>query len=79
MFFEETDEEYARRMSATGTKIEMEYRELCNIFKRTAGLAETQAELARRWSGGVWKEGRDALNRRAAWLSRGGMTEPLRS
>ena len=57
----------------------MEYRELCNIFKRTAGLAETQAELARRWSGGVWKEGRDALNRRAAWLSRGGMTEPLRS
>ena len=79
MFFEETDEEYARRMSATGTKIEMEYRELCNIFKRTAGLAETQAERARRWSGGVWKEGRDALKRRAAWLSRGGMTEPLRS
>ena len=79
MYFEETDEEFDERMNSPGWRMETEYRELYNIFKRTTGPTETRAELAGRWSGGVWKEGKDALERRAAWLSRGGMTEPLRS
>ena len=78
-YFEETDEEFARRMNAVGTIIEMEYRELYNIFRKTAGPADTHAVLAERYSGGVWKEGKAALERRAAWLCRGGMTESRRS
>ena len=31
------------------------------------------------WLGGIWKEGKDALERRAAWLFRGGMAESRRS
>ena len=60
-YFEETDEEFARRMSAVGTIIEMEYRELYNIFRKTAVPADTHAVLAERYSGGVWKEGKAAL------------------
>ena len=51
---EETDEEFARRMNAVGTIIEMEYRELYNIFRKTAGPADTHAVLAERYSGGVF-------------------------
>ena len=68
MYFEETEEEYARRLSGPGTIIEEEYRQLCKIFKGTAGASETQAELEERWLGGVWKEARDSLERRAAEL-----------
>ena len=67
-FFEETEEEFERRMREPGTIVETEYQELCRIFKVTAGPAETQAELAERWRGGIWKEARDSLERRAASL-----------
>ena len=67
-FFEETEEEFERRMREPGTIVETEYQELCRIFKMTAGPAETQAELAERWRGGIWKEARDSLERRAASL-----------
>ena len=68
MYFEETEEEYARRLSGPGTIMEEEYRQLCKIFKGIAGASETQAELEERWLGGVWKEAGDSLERRAAEL-----------
>ena len=59
--------------------MEAEYWELYSIFMKTVGPAETRAEMAERWLGGIWKEGKDALERRAAWLSRDGMAESRRS
>ena len=79
MFFEETDEEFEGRMDSPGWRMEVEYREFYNIFRKTVGPAETRAEMTERWLGGNWKAGKDALERRAAWLSRDGMAESHRS
>ena len=80
MFFEETDEEFEERMDSPGWRMEAEYREFYNIIRRkTVGPAETRAEMTERWLGGIWKEGKDALERRAVWLCRGGMAESRRS
>ena len=79
MFFEETDEEFEERMDSPGWRVEAEYWEFYNIFRKTVGPAETRAEMTERWLGGIWKEGKDALERSAAWLCRGGMAESRRS
>ena len=65
-YFEETDEEFARRMNAVGTIIEMEYRELYNVFKNTACCAG-RALLGRSLEGGKGRPGEEggmAVSRR---------------